>query len=116
MEINKNILIKLPLEILQYIFDKLDFKSQVNFCHQCKYCCEALRINNNMSIKILPLEILQIIFDKLDFKSKLVFRKQCKYFYERLRIYNLYNLFLLKLSLDNKNLNKYDNSKNKIKL
>ena len=38
------ILINFPLELLQFIFNKLDFKSQIIFQTLCKYFHEGLRI------------------------------------------------------------------------
>ena len=42
--INNQLLNDIPLEILQIIFDKLDFKSQIIFKQQCKYFYGQLRI------------------------------------------------------------------------
>ena len=45
-------LIDLPLEILQIIFDKLDFSSQIIIQQQCRYFYEGLRIYDLYNISI----------------------------------------------------------------
>ena len=42
--INNQLLNNISLEIIQIIFNKLDFKSQIIFRQQCKYFYEGLRI------------------------------------------------------------------------
>ena len=51
--LNNILLTDFPLEILQIIFDKLDFRNQIIFRQQCKYFYEGLRIWDLMNIDII---------------------------------------------------------------